>query len=112
VTALWAWHRQPHLGGENQVAGRPAIFFSYALALGFSVLLSPYYPWYYCWLTFFLCFVSSPATLVLTLIAWPLYRSLLEQSADDLFRFQSRVFLPFFGLLILIWLMRRRGLKT
>jgi hypothetical protein len=112
LLALWAWWRQPRAGKESPEAERRWIFPGYVLALAFSVLLSSYYPWYYCWLAFFLCFVSSPATLLLTLIAWPLYRSLLEQSGDDLFRFQSRVFLPFFALLILIWIMRRLRSRT
>jgi hypothetical protein len=63
-------------------------------------------------LVLFLCFVTNPAALALTLITWPLYRSLLEQSADDLFRFQSRVFLPFFVLLVLVSIIRKRNLRT
>jgi len=110
--ALWACWRQPRAGSESLEVERRWIFPGYVLALTFSVLLSSYYPWYYCWLAFFLCFVSSPATLLLTLIAWPLYRSLVEQSGDDLFRFQSRVFLPFFALLIVIWIIRRLRSRT
>ncbi|HZC37021.1 MAG TPA: glycosyltransferase 87 family protein [Chthoniobacterales bacterium] len=108
--AIWALYRQPSLGRENHET--PWIFSAFFLALGFSALLSPYYPWYYSWLALFLCFVPSSATLALTLISWPLYRSLFEQSADDLFRFQSRVFLPFFALLVLMWIMRKRGSRT
>jgi Fe2+ transport system protein B len=63
-------------------------------------------------IAFFLCFVPNSAALALTLITWPLYRSLFDQTADDLFRFQSRVFLPFFALLVLIWLMRKRSSGT
>src|SRR5271165_254249 len=81
---------------------------AFVLALTFSILLSSYYPWYYSWLAMFLCFVPNSAALALTLIAWPLYRSLFDQTADDLFRFQSRVFLPFFALLVLGWIMRIR----
>ena len=82
------------------------------LALTFSTLLSPYYPWYYSWIALFLCFVPNSAALALTLIAWPLYRSLFERSADDLFRYQSRIFLPFFALLVLMLIMRIRSSRT
>jgi hypothetical protein len=51
--------------------------------------------------------VPNAAVLALTLIVWPLYRSLIEQSADDLFRFESRVFLPVFALLLVSWIIRK-----
>jgi alpha-1,6-mannosyltransferase len=110
--ALWALYRQAPLGGENSETKGQWIFSAFVVALTFSILLSSYYPWYYSWLALFLCFVPNSAALALTLITWPLYRSLFDQSADDLFRFQSRVFLPFFGLLILMWIMRKRGSRT
>jgi alpha-1,6-mannosyltransferase len=102
--AIWAFYRQPPLGREPGEPQNRWIFSAFVLTLAFSVLLSSYYPWYYTWLAFFLCFVRNPAALALTLIAWPVYRSLYEQTADDLFRFQSRLFLPFFALLVLGWL--------
>jgi hypothetical protein len=110
--AIWAFYRQPHIGREYSEPQGQWIFSAFVLALTFSTLLSSYYPWYYSWLALFLCFVPNSAVLALTLMLWPLYRSLLEQSADDLFRFQSRVFLPFFALLVLMWIMRKRGLRT
>ncbi len=110
--AIWAFYRQPPFGRENSEAQEQWIFSAFVLALTFSILLSSYYPWYYSWLPLFLCFVSNSAALALTLITWPLYRSLFDQSADDLFRFQSRVFLPFFALLVLMWIMRRCGSRT
>jgi alpha-1,6-mannosyltransferase len=109
--AIWAFYRQIPLGKEDNGTRHGWIFSAFVLAVTFSVLLSPYYPWYYSWLAFFLCFVPDSAVLALTLIAWPVYRSLLEQSEDDLFRFQSRVFLPFFALLVVTWLTRRFRLK-
>jgi alpha-1,6-mannosyltransferase len=109
ATTIWAIFRQPVFGDQNREDQGQWIFSAFVLALTFSILLSSYYPWYYSWLAFFLCFVPNSAALALTLITWPLYRSLLDQSADDLFRFQSRVFLPFFALLVLIWIMRKRG---
>jgi alpha-1,6-mannosyltransferase len=110
--AIWAFYRQPPFAAGNSETQGQWIFSAFVLALAFSTLLSSYYPWYYSWLALFLCFVPNYAALALTLIAWPLYRSLLDQSADDLFRFQSRVFLPFFALLVLMWIMRKRSSRT
>ena len=110
--AVWAFYRQIPLGKEICKTQNGWIFSAFVLALTFSVLLSPYYPWYYAWLVLFLCFIPNFAVLALTLIAWPLYRSLLEQSGDDLFRFQSRLFLPFFALLVLGWIVGRRRSKA
>jgi alpha-1,6-mannosyltransferase len=107
--AIWAFCRQPVFEKENSETQAPWIFSAFVLALTFSTFLSSYYPWYYSWLALFLCFVPNSAALALTLVLWPLYRSLFEQSADDLFRFQSRVFLPFFALLVLVWIMRTRN---
>jgi alpha-1,6-mannosyltransferase len=105
--AVWAFYRQPPLGSETKAAKGNWIFSGFVLSLLFSMLLSSYYPWYYSWLALFLCFVPNSAALMLTLIAWPLYRSLFEQSADDLFRFQSRVLLPVFALFLVSWIIAR-----
>jgi alpha-1,6-mannosyltransferase len=110
--AIWAFYRQPPFGRENSETQGRWIFSAFVLALTFSTLLSSYYPWYYSWLALFLCFVPNSAALALTLITWPLYRSLFDRSADDLFRFQSRVFLPFFALLVLMWIISKRGSRT
>jgi hypothetical protein len=112
LVALWAFYRQAPLGREDGETRGCWIFYAFVLALTFSILLSSEYPWYYSWLAVFLCFVPNFSALMLTLITWPLYRAMFEQSADDFFRFQSRVFLPFFTLLILGWVLRKRGLKT
>ena len=109
--AIWAFYRQAPVGREDRDQDE-WIFSALVLALTFSTLLSPYYPWYYSWIALFLCFVPNPAALGFTLITWPLYRSLIEQSGDDLFRFQSRIFLPFFALLVLMWIMRKRSSRT
>jgi alpha-1,6-mannosyltransferase len=109
--AIWALYRQAPLGKENTDQNQ-WIFPALVLALTFSTLLSPYYPWYYTWIALFLCFVPNSAALGFTLITWPVYRSLVEQSGEDLFRFQSRIFLPFFALLVLTWLMGKRDSRT
>jgi alpha-1,6-mannosyltransferase len=110
--AVWAFYRQAPFRRENGEAQGQWIFSAFILALTFLTLLSSYYPWYYSWLAIFLCFVPNSGALALTLILWPLYRSLFDQSEDDLFRFQSRVFLPFFALLVLMWIMRKRSSRT
>jgi hypothetical protein len=104
--AIWAMYRQAPFGKRNDESDNRWISSAFVLAFVFSVLLSSYYPWYYSWLAVFLCFVPNSAALTLTLIAWPLYRSLWEQSGDDLFRFQSRVFLPVFAVFLLSWIIR------
>jgi alpha-1,6-mannosyltransferase len=109
---IWAFYRQPPLGRENGETQGQWISSAFVLALTFSALLSPYYPWYYSWIALFLCFVPNSAALALTLISWPLYRSLFERSAADLFRYQSRIFLPFFALLVLMLIMRMRSSRT
>ena len=112
LVALWAFYRQAPFGREDRETRGCWIFHAFVLALTFSILLSSEYPWYYSWLAVFLCFVPNSAALALTLIAWPLYRSLFERSADDLFRYQSRIFLPFFALLVLTLIMRKRRSRT
>jgi alpha-1,6-mannosyltransferase len=110
--AIWAFYRQPPFERESNETQGQWIFSAFVLALTFSALLSSYYPWYYSWLALFLCFVPNSAALALTLIIWPLYRSLFDQSEYDLFRFQSRVFLPFFALLVLTWMIRNWSSRT
>jgi alpha-1,6-mannosyltransferase len=110
--AIWAFYRQPPFGRRDRETHGEWIFSAFVLALTFSTLLSSYYPWYYSWLALFLCFIPNSPALALTLMLWPLYRSLSEQSADDLFRFQSRIFLPFLALIIVTWIMRIRSLRT
>jgi len=110
--AIWAFYREPPFGREHSETQGRWIFSAFVLALAFSTLLSPYYPWYYSWIALFLCFVPNSPALALTLIAWPLYRSLFERSPDDLFRYQSRIFLPFFALLVLMLIMRIRSSRT
>jgi alpha-1,6-mannosyltransferase len=106
--AVWILFRQVPLGKENDEIKGQLISSAFVLAFVFTVLLSSYYPWYYSWLTVFLCFVPNSAALALTLIVWPLYRSLIEQSGDDLFRFESRVFLPVLAVFLASWLIHKR----
>jgi alpha-1,6-mannosyltransferase len=108
VIAVWVLFRQEPLGKGNDEIEVRWISSAFFLAFVFTVLLSSYYPWYYSWLAVFLCFVPNSAALALTLIVWPLYRSLIEQSGDDLFRFESRVFLPVLAVFLVSWIIQRR----
>jgi alpha-1,6-mannosyltransferase len=105
--AVWVVFRQAPLGKENDESKGQWIYSAFVLAFVFTVLLSSYYPWYYSWLAVFLCFVPNSAALALTLIVWPLYRSLAEQSGDDLFRFESRVFLPVLAVFLVSGIIRK-----
>ena len=108
LLALWALFRQAPLGKENDENKGRWISSAFVLAFVFTVLLSSYYPWYYSWLAVFLCFVPDSAALTLTLILWPLYRSLIDQSSDDLFRFESRVFFPVLAVFLVSWIIHKR----
>jgi hypothetical protein len=108
LLALWALFRQAPLGKENDENKGRWISSAFVLAFVFTVLLSSYYPWYYSWLAVFLCFVPNSAALTLTLILWPLYRSLIDQSSDDLFRFESRVFFPVLAVFLVSWIIHKR----
>lgn len=106
--AVWTIYRKAPFAGRNDEVEVRWISSAFVLAFVFSILLSSYYPWYYSWLAVFLCFVPNSAALALTLIVWPLYRSLWEQSADDLFRFESRVFLPVSAVFLVSWIIHKR----
>ena len=43
------------------------------LAAAFTVLLTPHYPWYFCWLVVFACLIASPALVWLTAASFVLY---------------------------------------
>jgi alpha-1,6-mannosyltransferase len=115
IAMVWAFLRNPSLSVSRPDQHLRWLCSGFVLALLFSVILSSYYPWYCAWVVLFLCFVPNVAGLGLTLSLTQLYRSLIEQSGDDLFRFQSRAFLPFFGLLLasgwLAWQRHRRSIS-
>jgi hypothetical protein len=83
------------------------------LAAAFTVLLTPHYPWYFCWLVVFACLVASPALVWLTVTSFLLYLvPVWPQVIWNRHRFivESIVYVPF---LILaageIWRRRLRG---
>jgi hypothetical protein len=53
----------------------PASIFANSLALAATAMfaLAPVYPWYFCWLVPFLCFVPSPPVIWMTSAAFILY---------------------------------------
>jgi alpha-1,6-mannosyltransferase len=108
---LWASLRNPSLNAHYPESSLHWLHSGFVLALLFSVVLSPTYPWYYAWIVLFLCFVPNAAALALTLSLPQLYRGLVDQSGDDLFRFNSRTFLPFFGLLLVNWWLMWRSTR-
>ncbi len=70
---------------------------AFALALAVTVLMSPHYAWYFCWLVPFLVFYASPAVFWLT-AAVPLFEQ-IEWPED--FASASVIYIPFLLLLAL-----------
>lgn len=54
-------------------SGDRYVGFAAALAVAFTVLLSPHFPWYFAWILAFLCFKPSAATLYLSVASMLLY---------------------------------------
>jgi hypothetical protein len=63
--AVGVTFRRPGPGAEMRGAA--------LLAAAFTVLLTPHYPWYFCWLVVFACLVASPALVWLTVTSFLLY---------------------------------------
>ncbi len=53
---------------------KPDIEGAFSIATALTVFMSPHYPWYFLWLTPFLCFSPKPSVFWLTLSAPALYR--------------------------------------
>lgn len=74
---------------------------AFALALAFTVLLSPRYTWYFAWLVPFLA-LTRPVwlvpTLYLTAASFVLYRSWLGDGPAEMFVMNSIIYLPFAAL--------------
>ena len=64
---------------------------AFALALAVTVLMSPHYAWYFCWLVPFLVFVPSPAVFWLT--ASVPFLEQIEWPGD--FNLASTIYIPF-----------------
>ncbi|HTZ78177.1 MAG TPA: glycosyltransferase 87 family protein [Stellaceae bacterium] len=84
-----------------------------ALAFAFTVLLSPHYPWYFSWITIFLCFVPSTSLQYLTLASFLLY--LIPSDTGFVanahtFLVESAIYLPAAALALLEFRRSRAGL--
>ncbi len=82
---------------------------SLIVGTAFMVLFAPHFPWYFAWLTLFLCFVPSVPVLYLTLSSFLLYLTWLYWTDNQVFRIKMLIFVPFFLLVVLtIWWGRRK----
>lgn len=59
--------------GFRPAPEKPDLRGAFAIAVAFTVFVSPHYPWYFLWLVPFLCFFPSPAVFWLTLSAPAMY---------------------------------------
>jgi hypothetical protein len=89
--ALWSL-----LGQESDGAGY--LKRALTVATAFTVLLSPRYAWYFCWVVPFLCFGPTPALLYLTVASPVLYGLWVS---DEVIMLQAVIYVPFALLLVL-----------
>lgn len=82
------------------------------LAVLFSVLLSPHYAWYFAWVIPLLVVVPYVSMLYLTVAAFILYRTLLQETPETVFRANTLLYVPFAVLAVGQWLWKRRGLPS
>jgi alpha-1,6-mannosyltransferase len=91
------------LSRNRDVDAMPALAGGFAIAT--LVLISPHYPWYFCWLVPFICFMPRPSVIYLTSAVFYLYLTdepfglftdlFIYAPALALFAFeQRRVFVP------------------
>ncbi len=92
---------------RKPVAGSRSISDALILALTFTILLSPHYPWYFLWLVPILCFRVYLPALYLTLASFLLYELLLHTGDAVLFRIGVLLYLPFALLVVIFWLAER-----
>jgi alpha-1,6-mannosyltransferase len=64
------------------------------LATATTVLFAPHFPWYFCWLVYFLCFTPRLAIFYLTIASFLLYATWLGDSPDEMFVINSLIYLP------------------
>jgi len=81
------------------------------LATATTVLFAPHFPWYFCWLVYFLCFTPRLASFYLTIASFLLYGTWLGDSPDEMFVINSLIYLPalFIGIVEYCW--RRLGFQ-
>lgn len=84
-------------------SGDRYVGFAAALAVAFTVLLSPHFPWYFAWILAFLCFKPSAAALYLSVASMLLY--LISSGGPDRdgnrMLIESAIYGPFAVLLVI-----------
>jgi hypothetical protein len=102
MMGLWSIVRRP-LSGDGYLAD------AIRLALAFTLLVSPHYPWYFLWLVPILCLRLYVPALYLTVASFVLYELLLRTSGPVQFRINLLLYLPFALLGFVSWLSRRQS---
>jgi hypothetical protein len=90
---------------------RPPYATAAALAVLFMIFVSPHYPWYFCWLIVFCCFVRSSALLWLTNACLLLYlvTDYVFVPSRQLLGVESVIYGPFLALALTdLWYYRRQ----
>ena len=77
------------------------------LATVFVAVLSPGYPWYFCWLVPFLAVLPSPWLFWLTVSPLVLYLNWIHYAPSEVFLLNSFIYLPAAFLALLSWSRRR-----
>lgn len=101
VVAVWFTFRRPHAEGDF-------LLHAAILASLCAVLFSPHYPWYFAWILPLMVFVPYVPMLYLSVAAFILYESRLQESSEALLRDNTLLYLPFLLLIAVHWLWRRR----
>jgi len=100
VVAGWFMFRKHHSEGDFLV--HAAILASLC-----TVLFSPHYPWYFAWVLPMLVFVPYVPMLYLSVAAFILYVSRLQENPETLLRDNTLLYVPFVALIAAHWLWLR-----
>jgi alpha-1,6-mannosyltransferase len=103
VIGLWMILRRTVRRQDSDIAD------AIILALTFTLLVSPHYPWYFLWLLPLLCFRLYVPALYLSLASFVLYALLLHTSGPVLFRMNLLLYVPFALLAVICSLSRRQA---
>lgn len=84
--ALWVVSRRDRSGDNLKHA--------LVLATATTVLFTPHFSWYFCWVVYFQCFTPRLAIFYLTIASFILYATWLGDSPDEMFVINSLIYLP------------------
>jgi alpha-1,6-mannosyltransferase len=101
LIAVWLMFRKQDAEGDFLV--HAAILASLC-----AVLFSPHYAWYFAWVIPLLVFVPYVPMLYLSVAAFILYESRLQENSETLLRDNTLLYVPFAGLMAMHWLWSRR----